>query len=752
LAGTDEQAVTIPLPGELRKRQPVEANVSAIAALGALARRLTRSNEICIDLASGTLELHIDDTTQFEDVGQRARDAFDAETGVATTTLESGDILRLELRAEEGVLRLERRREDDPSGWTQAAARQFAELLRVSLDSPSERIDAVPLAENRDGAIPDPAARLSESRHEPLPRLLEATASASPDRPALADQDRDWSYAEFWTSAARIASALTERGIRAGDRVAVTGRRSFGLVSALAGVLTSGAVVVPIDPLLPAQRRRLMLDEARAQIIVAAGTADDAGSGLDILEVGEDGRCPGSIPDRLPAIRHDQDAYVFFTSGTTGTPRAVIGRHGALSHFLAWQQRTFAIGPDDRAAQLTSLSFDVVLRDVFVALISGATLHLPPDGTTDGTAVLGWLRDEGITLVHLVPTLVRKWLAEAPENMPLPDLRLSFFAGEPLNDALVRSWRRRIGAEGTIVNLYGPTETTLAKFAYVVSREPAPGVQPVGFPLPETQALVVDGRDSLCDVGEPGEILIRTPFRTRGYANAPEEHARRFVRNPFSDDPTDVVYRSGDLGRYRPDGGLDVLGRLDDQIKIRGVRVEPGEVQTLLERDPRVRQAAVVGDGSASGEPRLVAYVVAAEGAGPEIVSELRRAIAQALPGAAVPGAFVMLDALPVTANGKLDHRALPEPEVVASTEAGALDDPTEESIAAIWEAVLGASPGPADDFFDVGGDSLAAIQVAALLQREFGKACPIDEIYTRPTVAELAEFFREPAQAPRQR
>jgi amino acid adenylation domain-containing protein len=334
----------------------------------------------------------------------------------------------------------------------------------------------------------------------------------------------------------------------------------------------------------------------------------------------------------LPDISPDDAAYIFFTSGTTGMPKGILGRHKGLSHFLNWQKTTFAIGPSDKCAQLTNLSFDVVLRDIFLPLVSGATLCLPDalaDPASDQT--LGWLDHQGVTSFHIVPALAQAWIGSVLDGVMLRKMRWIFFAGEPLIEAFVRRWREALPEAGEIVNLYGPTETTLAKCFHVVPDDLAPGIQPVGRPLPQSQALVMNESRQLCGVGEAGEIVIRTPFCTLGYINAPEEQSKRFVLNPFRSDPHDLIYHTGDKGRYAADGNLEILGRIDDQVKIRGVRIEPGEITGVLGRHPRVKACFVTARQDSVGSNILVAYVVPAS-PGAVAGGDLRAHLSASLP------------------------------------------------------------------------------------------------------------------------
>ena len=480
----------------------------------------------------------------------------------------------------------------------------------------------------------------------------------------------------------------------------------------------------------------MMIREAAARRRLVAGPDDLPGEGvawsLDTIGPATEGFVPGPAPEH---------AYVFFTSGTTAVPRAVLGRHAGLSHFVAWQRETFEVGPGDRVAQVTGLSFDVVLREIFLPLTSGATLVMPPPALAPEEA-LPWLAEAAITRLHTVPTLAQAWLEAAPPEVTVPSLVTVFFAGEPLTDVLVSRFRARAGEATEIVNLYGPTETTLAKCYHRVG-ELTPGILPVGRPLPETQALVLGPGDRLCGLGEPGEIVLRTPFRTAGYRNAPDENTRRFVPNPFRDDPADLLYRTGDRGRYGPRGELEILGRVDEEVKIRGVRVDPNEVAAVLAHQAEVAAAVVVAAVSPAGEKTLVAYVVPRSAAFSS--RELLATAARELPAALVPGAVVTLAELPRTANGKVDRRALPAPAWDDGTRAPAGEAPRtphEELLAAIWCEVLQRPRVQRDDhFFELGGHSLRATQVVARVRRALDVELPLHAVFSHPVLADLARL-----------
>jgi amino acid adenylation domain-containing protein/FkbH-like protein len=602
--------------------------------------------------------------------------------------------------------------------------------------------------------LPDPSEPLDEPLYEPITVTFARVAAVAPGWHAITKGDRSLSYGQLAREAHGIALGLIASGIERYDVIAVIGPRSFGLITSMMSVLMSGGVLLTLDAALPRLRLQQMmsLSGARRVLYIGALRADDewlteaAGVTVSFLDAEIASAAEETDPPdwtALPKISPDDRCYLFFTSGTTGQPRAVAGCHKGLSHFLAWQRTRFGIGPEDRSAQLTALSFDVVLRDIFLPLTSGATLCLLDDqDQSRPDLVMPWLDAERISTLHTVPTLAETWLSESPPTVSLRSLRRVFFAGEPLRDSLVRQWRQTFPESGEIVNLYGPTETTLAKCFYVVPSDLTAGIQPVGRPLPDTQALVLNRYRAVCGVGEVGEIVIRTPFRTLGYLGDAEANAARFAINHFRDDAGDLLYFTGDSGRYRADGSLDILGRLDNQIKIRGVRVEPEEVAAVLSQSPLVASCVVVAETDPQGQTSLVAYVVPSQGE-KGLAMELREYIGRRLPAVMAPSAFVFLDRLPLTPNGKVNMSAL-----AAAGPAAAQDDsesvaprtPIEEVLAAIWEDLLGVSRVSIhDNFFEVGGHSLLATRVASRLNKALDIGLPVRSLFERPNIADLA-------------
>lgn len=658
---------------------------------------------------------------------------------------------------------------------------QVERLLGGMLDQPDTPVTELDLqAPSERGRLPDPSTPLPAP---PVPHFRDVIRQSflhSPEVPAVRQRHRTWTRGNFEAAVTALGQRIRLLTHPSPSRpvVAVAGSRSFGLLVALAAAVEAQTILLTLDSSTPLARRRQILADASAGLLVevgasvldaGAGTAGlprlglDPDTGLETLPTtlhsrseATQGDTDRDLADPLPAPKPDAPAYLFFTSGTTGSPKAILGRTRGLDHFLNWQCAEFGIGPHDRAAQLTNLGFDVILRDVFAPLVGGACLHLPVDGEDNAPdQVIAWLARERITVVHVVPSLADAWLDAAPEDLRLPELRLAFFAGESLLDTLVERWRR-VAPSCRIINLYGPTETTLAKCFHEVSHPPLPGVQPIGRSLPQTQVLVLTDGRNLCGVGEPGQIAIRTPFRSLGYLHDPAGNLARFVPNPWRSDPDDLLYLTGDLGRFRPDGSIDILGRTDYQVKIRGVRIEPAEVSRALSRLPGVRACTVIAHSPREGQKQLVAFVVPLpEAAATEALpSAWSSRLRELLPVSHLQECFILLSELPLTPNGKIDHAALlrraREHAIPTSDSPAAHDFPDsalgrfQRAIAELWSEVLpGRTFLPDSDFFELGGHSQLALQIVQRLRGRLGMSTSLADFFRHPTVAGLAVHSR---------
>ncbi|MFJ4741168.1 amino acid adenylation domain-containing protein [Streptomyces sp. NPDC088775] len=480
--------------------------------------------------------------------------------------------------------------------------------------------------------------------------------SRTSDAIAVSQGEDRWTYRELGQAVRGVAAELQAAGVRPGQVVAVTAPRGLALAAAWVAVLLHRGVLLPLDPALPSAARAGMLTRAGASVDLLAGNVDTAvHPDVPVLRVGgqpreSSPRVVGPVADPGPV----EAGYVFFTSGSTGVPKAILGRHRSLAAFLTWLRSTLGVTPADRIAHLSGPGFDVSLREVFLPLTSGARLCLPPPGPVPPGAVLPWLTESGVTLVHTVPTVARAWLRFAPTGVELPRLRTVLFSGEPLTDTLITRWRTQLGYQGAIVNQYGPTETTLIRCWHPVTT-PVPGIQPLGLPIPGSQAWVEDPPGHRAPTGAVGEIVLRTRYGTSGYLGDAALTAARFTFGPDGE----VTYRTGDLGRLDEGGLLHFHGRLDDQIKIHGVRFHLHGVEAALEAQPGIDQAAVTAEQGPDGPPRLTAHLVLATGHD-QVPAGLRAALLDHLPAAAVPSRLIAVDALPHTlASGKLDRPRL---------------------------------------------------------------------------------------------
>lgn len=581
-----------------------------------------------------------------------------------------------------------------------------------------------------------------------VPALVEATAARLPHAVAVARGTRTCTYERLVARYTATARALPAAGVTPGEVVAVRGGRSVETVVAMLGVLRAGAVLTMIDVAQPEGRVRDVIASARPRLVVDTTEDEpplDAGVGRTVRLAELERPVAGGAA--LPVLDAESPAYLCFTSGTTGEPRGVLGGHGPLTHFCAWEQDALGLGEGDRVAQMAALTFDAVFKDLFPALIGGATVCLPPTDRpfVDVAKVVNWLGEDRVSVVQTVPSVLSALLAELPAGTAFPSMRLICLSGEPLPGSLVNRWRKATGTPGTrFVNLYGTTEATILKAWYPVpDGEVDSGILPVGKAIDGAELLVVNKRGRRCGVGEPGEVLIRTPYLTRGAWRPAEGAAPLFEVNPLNpDDPTDLVQRTGDLGRIGPRGDLEIHGRVDDQVKVLGIRVHPAEVGAVIRRLPAVEDAAVVVRPGDEG-PVLVAYVVPAPGAAQD-AQAVRGHVARHGSHAMVPAHVVFLERLPLTGHGKLDRSALPEPGAPKERTDEGTDDgewtDTERRVAALWsEAFKKEITSRHGNFFELGGHSLMMARLLARIRRTFGVALSLPTLFESSTIARLA-------------
>ncbi|HEV2146962.1 MAG TPA: amino acid adenylation domain-containing protein, partial [Longimicrobiaceae bacterium] len=580
-----------------------------------------------------------------------------------------------------------------------------------------------------------------------LHRLVEEQARRTPHAVAVESGGATLTCSALVRLAARLAHRLRRLGVGPEARVGVLCERSLELPVALLATLQAGGAWVPLDPDDPPERLALVLEDAAPTVLLAQERhaarlqASCPVVLLDRLEEELSGE-----PDTPPAVEVAPEglAYVLFTSGSTGRPKGAMNSHRGIANRLLWMQEALALGPDDRVLQKTPISFDVSVWELFWPLVAGARLVLAPPGEhRDPVALARTITEAGITTVHFVPSMLRAFLEQGAEALAAcAVLRRTIASGEALPRDLVERWHARVGAP--LFNLYGPTEA-----AVDVSWRRCPpgeeGVVPIGRPVANTRLHVLDEHFEPAPPGVPGELAIGGVQVGRGYLGRPELTAERFVPDPFGP-PGARLYRTGDLARWRGDGELEFLGRLDLQLKVRGMRVEAGEVEAALRACPGVREAVVAVREAGPGDGRLVAWIVP-EGE-PPTAADLRRRLGGRLPAAMVPAAFVPLERLPTTASGKVDRGALPTPpwwDAGEERQHAPPSTPAEELLAGLWGELLGTGRvGVADDFFELGGHSLLAGRLVARLRRARGVELPLRAVFEAPTLGELARRLEE--------
>jgi len=565
----------------------------------------------------------------------------------------------------------------------------------------------------------------------PLHRLFEAQAARTPHAEAVRQAGTSVTYAQLNARANRLARRLRARGVGVEDVVAVSLERSPELVAAFLAVNKAGGVFLPVDPAYPAERRRWMLEDSGArEVLTHSRLAADLPS-TDVAVVAIDAESLEAEDDSNldVAVEPENAAYVIFTSGSTGRPKGVVVPHRGVGNLAAAHRDDFGIGEGTRVLQFASFSFDMAVWDTANALLAGATLVLVDgDAAGGGEPLVELMRRERIGFALLPPTL----LAALPED-GLPHLKTVASGGDVVTADVVRRW----GAGRRFVNAYGPTETTVCA-TLALDPGSSEGRVSIGRPLPNLSSYVLDAGMKPVPMGVPGELFVGGIGVARGYLGRPGTTAERFVPDPFAGTPGARMYRTGDVVRWRVDGGLEFVGRADRQVKLRGFRIEPGEIEAALLAHPGVREAAVVVHEPAAGARRLVAYVAGDDGV---TADTLRAALRGSLPDYMVPSAFVSLAALPRTPNGKLDARALPAPDAAAGNEADATAPRTraEEVLARVWAQVLGReSVGVHENFFELGGDSILSIQVIVRAARE-GVRIALRQVFQHQSVAELA-------------
>lgn len=655
--------------------------------------------------------------------------------------------------------------EDSAERFARHVARAYEQLSTTDGDVAPADVELLDESERQQMAALGRPTKSLDWRPQRIDEAVAAQAAHRPDALALTCEGQSLTYAEMNERAERFAAALRDHGVRAGERVGICLERSLDLVITMLAVLKADAVYVPMDPAYPADRLAYTAEDAELRIVVTGLDAFPGNERLRTVRPEELAAFDGETGKPADARRAAEDAaYIIYTSGSTGRPKGVVVPHRNVVALLSATREDFGLAADDVWTLFHSSAFDFSVWEIWGPLLTGARLVVVPywvSRSPDEFREL--LARERVTVLNQTPSAFAQLMEADRRQAERLAVRLVVFGGEPLDTRALRTWFDRYPEQQCrLVNMFGITETTVHVTAQTVTRREAmTGSRSVGPALPGWYLYVLDERGRPVPCGVPGEIHVGGEGVALEYLGRPELTEQRFVQDPFTGGR---MYRSGDRGRLRPDGRLEHLGRLDTQVKVRGFRIELDEIRNVLLDDPAVTAAAVVLGGDpvrdAAGV-RIDAYVVLEGGNTAEVrgnTAEVRRRAAKVLPEYMLPTTVTALTALPLTANGKLDARKLPEPAQTVAPAPAATAAPVREAagaepeqttaggltaaLATVWESVLGVAVGPDDNFFELGGNSLYAVRIAAAMREQGLPALPMRELYINPTVSRLAQVL----------
>lgn len=603
--------------------------------------------------------------------------------------------------------------------------------------------------------------------------VFEHIAAKFPDNNAVEESSgAAITYRDLNRNANIAASLLLERGIGRDRLAGILLPTGIAYTTAIMATIKAGGIFMPLDLELPRPRLNHILSHTTPTVIITDetstaelqeileefGLADtthllvlDNTSFFDIVH--KDGRWQRSTAtvnsdgSNLEMVSKPEDScYVIYTSGSTGIPKFIEGWHKGLAHYCHWQSTEFSLNETSRISQMAPVTFEASLKDFFVALCCGATLCTPTAAIKENPArLIEWIENSGLTLFQTVPSflrlIIREAAAQGRTDGYFPKLKLVFQSGDTLYGKDVNQWRETVGNHVELVNLYGPAEVTLLKTFNRIPLEElkANEIVAIGKPISNSAILILNG-NNLCQPGKIGEICVKSPFIVKGYYRSPELTAEKFVQNPLNPETTDIIYRTGDLGRYKSDMIIDFVGRMDSQVKVHGNRIELAEIENVLLAFHKIGQVVVVPHRTDEMENILVCYYTEQESVNQ---SELRALILSKLPDYMVPAYFISMEELPLSLNGKVDRKALPKPEELVITNYEAPTTETEKGLIPIWCEILGLCRiGVKNPFIEIGGDSLKAIRVIARIYKQFGVEVSVRDFFAHPTVSELASFI----------
>jgi amino acid adenylation domain-containing protein len=591
--------------------------------------------------------------------------------------------------------------------------------------------------------------RVDYPEHVCLHQLFEAQVLRMPDRVAVVYEGTRLTYAELNLRANQLAHHLRALGVGPEVSVGVYMERSLEMVVALYAILKAGGAYVPLDPEYPRERIAFMLEDAQAPVLLTQKhlLLELPAHGPEVVCLDTDWPEIEGMATHNPSsgVTAENLAYVIFTSGTTGRPKGVMNCHRGICNRLLWMQDAYQLTEEDCIVQKTPFSFDVSVWEFFWPLLFGARLVVArPGGHKDSSYLVNLIVEHRVTTIHFVPSMLQLFLDDRAVGS-CQSLKRVICSGEALPHDLQERFFTRLDAE--LHNLYGPTEAAVDVTYWACEQGSSLDFVPIGRPVANTQIYILDDKMEPVPVGESGELHIGGVQVARGYINRPELTEERFIPDPFSDQLGARLYRTGDLASYLPTGAIKFLGRIDHQVKIRGNRIELGEIESVLGGHPAVKQAVVLAREDEPGEKRLVAYVVANPGQIPD-TGQLRLHLLEKLPDYMIPSAFVVLDEMPLSPNGKVDRRALPKPSNKRPELGQAYVAPRNELeryLASIWCDIIQLDRvGIHDRFFELGGTSLQAARFINRLQQELNENIYIVSVFEAPTIAEYAAFLQK--------
>jgi amino acid adenylation domain-containing protein len=648
------------------------------------------------------------------------------------------------------------------AGTIARLARHLDNLLAGIAADPATPVHALPLlddAERKQLLHALNGGRHTYAQDQCIHELFAAQAARTPQHIAVTCEGEQLSYDELNTRANRLAHWLRDQGVGADRLVGLCMERCVNMVVAILGILKAGGAYVPLDPAYPDERLAYMAgNSALALVLTQRELADKAAqltqacTGLRAEQLDSAAFAqllqayPSTNPARCADLSPASLAYIIYTSGSTGKPKGVMIEHRNVGRLFASSAQWFDFGPQDVWTLFHSYGFDFSVWEIWGALLHGGRLVVVPQWVARSAGdFYALLCREKVTVLNQTPSAFAALIAVDTQQRQTLALRHVIFGGEALNIAALAPWAARHGdAMPRLINMYGITETTVhVTYRRLTLDDIANASNPsvIGAALPDLSALVLTPALSLAPQGVTGELYIGGAGLARGYLHRPELTAERFIAHPFSDDPSARLYKTGDLARYLPDGNLEYLGRIDDQVKIRGFRIELGEIENRLTQHAQVKAAVVLVREDVPGEKRLVAYVLAQAGADDTLPAQLKTHLQAALPEHMVPAGYVVLDAFPLTANGKVDKRVLLllDPSLVRENYVAPRTD-TEREIVDIWSSVLDVERiGIHDNFFALGGHSLLAVKALSRLKSRFNASLSLQFFFEAPTVAQFA-------------